>query len=784
MMKKLIKKSKGVSLISLVITVAVILILTNVVVYNAADTLKTTKLSNMQADIENLRDKVSTYYAQYGMIPADTSIAYTNTSHINSISEATDTGPFYVIDLVAMENITLNYGKDYEKIRSGQATTQDQINQLTDLYIINETSHNIFYVDGIEAGDETFYTDYSAEDKDKVAVKLYGNKEYTDKNGDTATIPGGFEVSDKEDEQTIDNGLVIRDESGNEFVWVPVPDVIYDGTTEIDQTYTPMVELQSGTKDYQGMLYRFSGSTSTYQSGYKPGTTSYREPSLVTGSGNDLYARLSSVTGTNYDASSSCFGTILNYGSAVEFGAAMQDDFNDMVESVKQYHGFYVGRYELGLEGTTPVSKNASTNDNVTTADGGSSSLSNWWELYKKCKEYTSEDSVVSSMMWGSQYDAMLNWMAKLGETVGTLNSNKRNSTEVTGSDPDDFIRNVYDLYGCHREWTLEAYQSINRVNRGGGSGSIASPAGRNLNYPNDTSNNDSARLSLYIKVDETEEPTTPDEPEEPEVPGIVAADIPATDYGAIVKGYDCTNSAAVNNWLLFYADDNNIYLIADNYISYNYIPTNSSGNKPTGNFYSAGVIFEPGSKILMNYSGSASITDSRIKALNNEYFNIKGYSSGDSAMKAIAYMLDINAWSVYAGEYADYAIGTPTLELFLKSYNEKHGTNYEAQAVTSYYGPGYTIGNGGNTSTGYGANLSKIDSLYTITSTVKASGMWLASPGDSSTIMVASNGVYVGPADAFYSEQPKYGFRPIVCLKHDVKLQKNSDGSYTIIGS
>lgn len=180
MMKNLIKRSKGVSLISLVITVAVILILTNIVIYNAADSLKTTKLSNMQADIENLRDRVSTYYAQYGIIPADMSIVYTNTSHINSISEATDIGPFYVIDLAAMENVTLNYGKDYEKIRSGQATTQNQINQLTDLYIINVTSHNVFYVEGIEVGDETYYTDYSVEDKDKVPVILYRNNEDTE----------------------------------------------------------------------------------------------------------------------------------------------------------------------------------------------------------------------------------------------------------------------------------------------------------------------------------------------------------------------------------------------------------------------------------------------------------------------------------------------------------------------------------------------------------------------------------------------------------------------------
>ncbi len=172
-MKKSLKKTEGVSLVSLVIVVIIILILTNVVVYNAAANLKTIKLKNMQADIENLRDKVSNYYLQYGAIPADTTIEYTNVNNIDSISEATDTGKFYVIDLAAMENITLNYGKDYEQIRDGTVTTQEQINQLTDLYIINADSHNIFYVKGVEIDGETFYTDYSAEDKDTVEVTIY-----------------------------------------------------------------------------------------------------------------------------------------------------------------------------------------------------------------------------------------------------------------------------------------------------------------------------------------------------------------------------------------------------------------------------------------------------------------------------------------------------------------------------------------------------------------------------------------------------------------------------------
>ena len=171
-MKVFLKENKGINLISLTIAVTVILILTGIIIVNSVSSLKSNKLRNMQADIDNLRDKVSNYYSRYGEIPADRSIEYTNISHINSISEAVDTGAFYVIDLPAMENVTLNYGKDYEKIRNGEATTEEEINKLTDLYIINADSHNIFYVAGIELDGETFYTDYGEEDKDTVPVEM------------------------------------------------------------------------------------------------------------------------------------------------------------------------------------------------------------------------------------------------------------------------------------------------------------------------------------------------------------------------------------------------------------------------------------------------------------------------------------------------------------------------------------------------------------------------------------------------------------------------------------
>ena len=143
-MKKFFRNQKGINLISLTITVLVILVLTNVVIYNVKSNLKTQNIKSLQTDISNLREKISTYYSKYGEIPVNKE--YINTANINVISSAVDTGKFYVIDLSALDNITLNYGMDYEKIKSGEVT---DVNTLSDLYIINKDSHNIFYVEGV-----------------------------------------------------------------------------------------------------------------------------------------------------------------------------------------------------------------------------------------------------------------------------------------------------------------------------------------------------------------------------------------------------------------------------------------------------------------------------------------------------------------------------------------------------------------------------------------------------------------------------------------------------------
>ena len=324
------------------------------------------------------------------------------------------------------------------------------------------------------------------------------NEEYEDDDGDTATIPKGFEIVPGLDD--VSEGLVISDNpedtekegetpvaKGNQFVWIPVETPV--ASSEENGTSNKAMAVKQGN-NYRGLLYNFTSDGSTVIEGCTTNEFDYREPAYLKDSSHtdeSLY---------NEDEN----------GNKIVTEKSLQEEYNKMIESVNKYHGFYVGRYELGLEETEgtketkPVVKNASTNTGIKTADASNPNTSMWYGLYSKCKEFApeeSEKSVVSSMIWGSQYDAMMNWMQGLGESVTTSVSF---SSYITGENKEDEIKNVFDLNACHREWTLEAYSTGSRGVHGGYSNDGIYPSYRVYESPSSDGNYNSTRITLYIK--------------------------------------------------------------------------------------------------------------------------------------------------------------------------------------------------------------------------------------------------------------------------------------------
>ena len=251
---------------------------------------------------------------------------------------------------------------------------------------------------------------------------------------------------------------------------------------------------------------------------------------------------------------------------------------------------------------------------------------------------------------------------------------------------------------------------------------------------------------------------------------GLSAQDIatavasnPSAYYGKTVTNYECTNASAnsaVANWKIFYAgndfsEDGNtyhVYLIADNYIPRANIPASTAGHSLNAGSYPRTAYF---TNILNDYSGSSSIANN-VKNLNKDFFT-KKYSSANNNMRAVAYMLDTNVWSVYTGAGAEYAVGGPSIEMVMESYSQVHDVNYQAQASSA---TGYRISTDGGsnwkdcmTTTSSSEYLSTSDSLYVISSNSNAYGYWVASPstGNTGTVMCVDFRGRVSFYDYFY---------------------------------
>lgn len=159
-------QNKGITLVALMVTVIVLLMISTVGIYTSLDRFELNDYKKMKSDLELLEDKVSDYYLKYEGLPvlrtSDSNIevfnykeyikGLTNTNQ-EPATNANDNDIYYIIDLEALGNITLNYGKDFEKYKSNNVVQ----NVDTDIYIINEESHTIYYVKGIKMDDVIYH---------------------------------------------------------------------------------------------------------------------------------------------------------------------------------------------------------------------------------------------------------------------------------------------------------------------------------------------------------------------------------------------------------------------------------------------------------------------------------------------------------------------------------------------------------------------------------------------------------------------------------------------------
>ena len=309
-------------------------------------------------------------------------------------------------------------------------------------------------------------------------------------------VPKGYTASTVEGEKSVSSGFVIKEGSNgaategiNEFVWVPVGNIsdIYDEANNA------------------GQLWNFGTSSSPKNPAVKrtyPTTknSSLREPDVVTGasSGSD------SSSGSSYDAVSTNLqqAGLSSTATTSTFKTQLQNEFNEMIKSVKTYGGFYIGRYETGnLSQTKAVVQKNNSDINKQT----------WYKMYKVCKTIKANENVETSMLWGCQWDATMRWMqtstnSKVANfpTNSTGKGNYDTSSPIpTGSNSSYSVNNIYDMAGNVFDWTLEALTTNTRVSRGGSCYSTASSRSAGYCLGSDPTFSGSlygCRSTLYVK--------------------------------------------------------------------------------------------------------------------------------------------------------------------------------------------------------------------------------------------------------------------------------------------
>ena len=313
----------------------------------------------------------------------------------------------------------------------------------------------------------------AVESADKVVVPV--PKGYTASSVATENkVSEGFviyENTNGEDkkEEVNDNNKDTARTTRNQFVWVPVanPSEMY-GTDKDGKKW--------------GKLYNFSANGITAKNWTEQdsvisitatsGGSSFREPDII-------------------DADSSNSVTI----------SQLETEFNNMIESVKKYGGFYIGRYETGnlSQEKASIIKNNSDIGNQT-----------WYSMYKKAKGIAVNNNVTSSMIWGSQWDATMRWMYNSGneekkkytyDSRGKGNYSS-DSPIATGSIEAYAVNNIYDMAGNVSDWTIEAYSTVLRVTRGGNysdDGSNGPASVRRSSNPTNSIDNYGFRVALYM---------------------------------------------------------------------------------------------------------------------------------------------------------------------------------------------------------------------------------------------------------------------------------------------
>ena len=322
-------------------------------------------------------------------------------------------------------------------------------------------------------------------------LKIEGEKSTGD-----PIVPSGFSHVDG---TTVEDGYVIKDASGNEFVWVPVDK---NQKIKINVTSEQNIESLVLTDPYGDGIISENVGTTTYKNEDVTPTINGVYKLTVTAGGEtkevelDVYS-LYAIRMWELDVFTDEVAQGLGYENVEEFynnsiyasSGMSLEQIRSMIpiqyknsfkekefyeEQVNANGGFYIGRYEasdaVGKVGCKPTTDTSELWNNVSQTDA-----------ITNVKSTFQGNNYTSSLLTGSAWDRTLCWLYETGEKsimdiVGDSKNwgNYSNDTFSetadlinTGSKTETKAKNIYDLAGNLWEWTSEALNAADRVYRG-----------------------------------------------------------------------------------------------------------------------------------------------------------------------------------------------------------------------------------------------------------------------------------------------------------------------------
>lgn len=264
------------------------------------------------------------------------------------------------------------------------------------------------------------------------------------------TVNTGFVIYEGTEEVTTANKSTAQT-TRNQWVWVPIYDVseIY-GVDSNGMMHGKLYNYDSEGRKNENWSEDSNGVMKIKDS------SGNREPDIVISYDYDAYL-------PNY----------ISDEERDELYDELAEMFKNNIKSIKKYGGFYIGRYETG--GLNAQAKVVKGETNI--------SSQTWYTMYKKSKTLKgTNENVTTNMIWGSMWDATLEWLVDSGNKtyseVGSDSTSWGNyyTSTVSGSGskrPTGYseiwkANNIYDLAGNVWERTLEAYSIDYRRYRGG----------------------------------------------------------------------------------------------------------------------------------------------------------------------------------------------------------------------------------------------------------------------------------------------------------------------------